>query len=100
MEKSKKRKVLKCLCVFAGVVIAVLVIAILFLHLWPAFGARASREKMEGYAQRASNFHDGIFYNEEDCSVMRAVEEGVKNEPLSRKGTVPEGEMRYYSQSF
>lgn len=77
MAKSKKRKALKCLYAFVSIVIAVLVIATLFLRLWPAFGTRASREKKEEYARRASNFHDGIFYNEEDFSVMRDVEEGV-----------------------
>lgn len=93
MEKKQKRKILKCLYVFAGIVIAVLAATVLFLKLWPAFGAKASQEKMEQYAKRASNFHDGIFYNEEDFSVIRAVKEGIKNETLSHKGNIPAEEI-------
>lgn len=93
MTKAKKRKVLIGLCVFAGIVIVILAAAVLFLRLWPAFGARASQKKMEAYEKRAANFHDGIFYNKEDFSVMRDVEKGVINEPLSHKGNMPEKEI-------
>lgn len=93
MGKTKKRKILKCLYVFAGIVIVILAAVMLFLRLWPAFGAKASAEKQEEYAERAFNFHDGIFYNEEDFTVMRDVEEGVRNEPLSKKGSVPSEEI-------
>jgi len=93
MVKNKKKKVLKYLLVFICIVTVILVAAALFLRLWPAFGARASQKKIGEYAKRASNFHDGIFYNEEDFSVMRDVEEGVENDPLSYKGNVPAEEI-------
>ena len=63
MVNNKKKKVLKYLLVFICIVTVILGAAALFLRLWPAFGARASQKKIGEYAKRASNFHDGIFYN-------------------------------------
>lgn len=91
MVKNKKKKVLKRLLVFICIVTIILAAAALFLRLWPVFGARAPQEKTEEYVKRASNFHNGIFHNEEDFSVMRDVEEGVENEPLSHLSGVGDG---------
>lgn len=89
---TKKHRVLKGILILAGAVALLLLTAFLFLRLWPAFGGRASKEDRLDYANRADNYRNGIFYNEEDFQIMRETE-GRSDEAASTKGTKPEEEL-------
>lgn len=91
-QSTIKRKILKGIFVFAGAAVSVLLAAFLFLRLWEPFGGRASEEDQRDYADRAANYRDGKFYNEEEFQIIR--EGGRSDEAVaSEKGTEPEGEI-------
>lgn len=82
-----------------AVVGCLLVAAVLFLKLWPAFGGRADMEDRQDYARRAENYHDGKFYNDGDFEIVRETDRTDEN-ILSVKDATPEGELPVQTPAF
>lgn len=91
--KNKAVKILiGLLIVFAVIVIA----AVLFLKLNPAFGGRASKEDKADYAERADNYADEWFSYPEEWEL-----DGVsEDKPISQKDTKPQEELPIKSPDF
>lgn len=62
----KNHKGIKAVVVLCGILLILLLAALLFLKLWPAFGGKASAEDRQDYENRAENYRDGKFYNDGD----------------------------------
>lgn len=98
-QVTKKHGIRRGILVLAGAVATILLAVFLFLRLWPAFGGRASKEDRLDYANRAANYRNGIFYNEEDFQIMRKTE-GRSDEPASTKGRKPKEELPVGTPEF
>ncbi len=95
----KSHKWIKVGVIFLSVVLTLLLLAFLFLKLWPAFGGRASLEDKKDYESRAENYRDGKFYNDGDFQIVR--ETGKTDEHImSSKGTKPEKELPVKTPSY
>ncbi len=88
----KTHKWVKVGVIFLCVIFILLLVAVLFLKLCPAFGGKASAEDRKDYESRAENYRDGKFYNDGDFQIVRDTEQ--KDEHImSSKGTKPEMEL-------
>ncbi|MBQ7158803.1 MAG: MBL fold metallo-hydrolase [Treponema sp.] len=54
----------------AGIFVAVMLFAFVFLKTWKPFGGKASKADRKNYAERAANFDGKNFHNEDDFSPM------------------------------
>ena len=77
-----------------GLIAALSLFAFIFLKIWKPFGGKANRADKKNYSERASNFYNGKFHNEEDFSVM-AMEKSPAPDPLtfSKKSSRPDFEF-------
>lgn len=66
----KNHKWVKVGVIFLGIILILLLAALLFLKLWPAFGAKASAEDRQDYENRARNYREGKFYNDGDLNTI------------------------------
>lgn len=82
-------KMIRALLIIACILIAIMLILLLFLKTWPAFGGRASEADIEDYEKRADNYSDGVFHNTEPFQIM-AEEMADDDNIMSHKGTEPE----------
>lgn len=89
----KKKKWLKIFAIIMIIILAIVVAASLFLTFWPAFGAKPSEQTRAGYKGRADNFDGSIFRNESPFAVMESIPDGAVEGTLSKKGTMPEGDI-------
>ena len=95
----KNHKWIKVLVMLVCILLILLVAALLFLKLWPAFGGRASAKDRQDYEDRAENYHDGKFYNDGDFQIVRETEQ-TDEHIISSKGIEPEGELPVTEPSF
>ena len=95
----KNHKWIKVLVMLVCILLILLVAALLFLKLWPAFGGRASAEDRQDYEDRAENYHDGKFYNDGDFQIVKETEQ-TDEHIISSKGIEPEGELPVTEPSF
>ena len=71
---NKAVKILLSVLGGLGILIAaIILIALVFVFLWPSFGGSASRQDKIDYARRAPNFYDGVFHNQSGFSPMSMV---------------------------
>lgn len=100
MEMLKNHRGLRIILGILCVLVIILVIAFLFIKLWPPFGGKASKEDQKDYAKRAENYKDGKFYNTGDFSIMRKVEGSTKNPFVSTKDEIPETKLPAQKPEF
>ncbi len=90
------------LWVLLGLLIFLIVLfsaALLFVFLYPPFGAGASSEAKAEYARRASNYYDGEFHNIGDFTLMTEADDPYKDR-ASGKGEIPSGKLPVEAPSF
>lgn len=63
-------KIGKILLIILCVIVALALIALLFVLLYKPFGGRPNKEDKENYASRSTNYKDGKFYNDGEFTVM------------------------------
>lgn len=87
--------------IIAGVMVALLLFALVFLKVWKPFGGKADEADRKDYAARAANYDGKKFHNMEDFSVLGG-QEKVEPDPLtfSKNGTRPDFEFPTKAPGF
>ena len=85
----KMRIGVKILIIVLGVIAVLFLAGVLFLILWPTFGAKASDTDRKNYALRASNFDGSIFHNEHAFQIMESVPKDAPDGVMSHKDSIP-----------
>lgn len=68
------------------------------MKFYKPFGGNISKEDRKDYSNRASNYYDGKFHNEDDFSLMSHGDN--ENEFTSNKGDTPQDEIPIKTPSF
>lgn len=82
-----KYNVIKVLRIIVIIVIMLLLVAFLFLKMWIPLGGNLSSNDKKDYANWASNFNNGKFYNENKTQVI--YENYNEHDFVSNKDTIP-----------
>ena len=67
---KKVPKVLLIILIIIAIPVLILIIGLLFLHLYPSIGAHPSSAEKDAYEERTSAFRDGTFHNENESALM------------------------------
>lgn len=100
LDFYKKNKMVRIILKIFLVLLVLLLVIFLFLKLWPAFGGTASKQDQADYTQRADNYKNGKFYNEDEFKLLQNVKKGTKDNVVSTKEDVPKSEIPTITPKF
>ena len=86
----------------AGIlIVAIILLALVFVSIWPSFGGKASKSDKLDYQSRAANFYGGKFHNDDDFSPM-SMEKNAPPDPftISKKTPRPDFEFPVKKPDF
>lgn len=89
----RKTRGVKIAMIILPIITVLFLAVVLFLTLWPAFGARASNKDKQDYMARAANFDGKTFHNEHAFKVFASVPKDAVEGIMSNKGAEPKDQI-------
>ena len=97
-ELYLKYKIIRVLIKIIVVILILILLVFLFLKLWQPFGGTPSKEDKKDYEERAINYKDGLFSNENDFKMI--YNDDKENQYVSNKGVIPIDDLPIVAPSY